>query len=197
VILMSVRPNAPYRDRLEDGGTTLIYEGHDMPKTASCPNPKVVDQPLKKHTDRPTQNGKFFAAALAAKAKERSPERVRAYEKIRPGIWAYNGIFHLIDAWTERDDFRTVCKFKLVAVEGDEDLSQPVRLSLERRRIIPSHVKLEVWQRDEGKCAVCNALDELHFDHIVPYSKGGTSITAANVQLLCARHNLAKSDRIE
>ena len=42
VILMSVRPNAPYRDRLEDGGTTLIYEGHDMPRTAACPNPKVV-----------------------------------------------------------------------------------------------------------------------------------------------------------
>ena len=28
VILMSVRPNAPYADRFEDDGTTLIYEGH-------------------------------------------------------------------------------------------------------------------------------------------------------------------------
>ena len=28
VVLMSVRPNAPYRDRLEDEGTTLIYEGN-------------------------------------------------------------------------------------------------------------------------------------------------------------------------
>ena len=27
VILMSVRPNAPYNDRFEDDGTTLIYEG--------------------------------------------------------------------------------------------------------------------------------------------------------------------------
>jgi hypothetical protein len=43
VILMSVRPNAPYRDRLEDGGTTLIYEGHDEPKGARTPNPKLVD----------------------------------------------------------------------------------------------------------------------------------------------------------
>ena len=34
---------------------------------------------------------------------------------------------------------------------------QPVRLSAERRRIIPSHVKLEVWQRDAGKCAICGA----------------------------------------
>jgi hypothetical protein len=33
VVLMSVRPNAPYRDRLEDEGTTLIYEGHDEPRS--------------------------------------------------------------------------------------------------------------------------------------------------------------------
>jgi len=47
VILMSVRPNAALsRFGLEDSGTTLVYEGHDMPKGVSCPNPKVVDQPL-------------------------------------------------------------------------------------------------------------------------------------------------------
>ncbi|HNW58938.1 MAG TPA: HNH endonuclease [bacterium] len=44
---------------------------------------------------------------------------------------------------------------------------------------------------------MCGAEDELHFDHIVPFAKGGTSLTAANVQLLYARHNLAKRDRIE
>jgi hypothetical protein len=197
VILMSVRPNAPYRDRLEEGGTTLIYEGHDTPRSATCPNPKSVDQPLKSPNGRPTQNGKFYAAAHEAKAGTRPPERVRVYEKIRPGIWAYNGVFHLVDAWTEPDGHRAVCKFKLVAVEGDEDLAQPVRINAERRRIIPSNVKLEVWQRDLGKCSICGATDELHFDHIVPFAKGGTSLTAANVQLLCARHNLAKSDRIE
>jgi hypothetical protein len=44
VILMSVRPNAPYRDRVEDEGTTLIYEGHDEPRGPTLPNPKMVDQ---------------------------------------------------------------------------------------------------------------------------------------------------------
>ena len=39
---MSVRPSAPYRDRLEDGGTTLIYEGHDQPRGLA--DPKLVDQ---------------------------------------------------------------------------------------------------------------------------------------------------------
>jgi hypothetical protein len=194
---MSVRPNAPYRDRLEDSGTTLIYEGHDNSKGASCPNPKVVDQPLSYAGGRPTQNGKFFAAAQAAKSGTSQPERVRVYEKIKPGIWAYNGIFHLVDSWTERDEFRTVCKYKLLAVEGDENFDQPVRVDAERRRLIPTHVKLQVWQRDAGKCSICGATDELHFDHILPFAKGGTSLTAANVQLLCARHNLAKSDRIE
>lgn len=29
VILMSLRPSAPYADRIEDGGTTLVY--HDLP----------------------------------------------------------------------------------------------------------------------------------------------------------------------
>jgi 5-methylcytosine-specific restriction endonuclease McrA len=58
-------------------------------------------------------------------------------------------------------------------------------------------VKLEVWKRDGGKCVTCGAKDELHFDHIIPFSKGGTSLKADNVQLLCARHNLEKSDKIE
>jgi len=30
VILMSVRPNSPYQDRVEDDGATLIYEGHNI-----------------------------------------------------------------------------------------------------------------------------------------------------------------------
>lgn len=197
VILMSVRRNAPYRDRLEDGGTTLIYEGHDQPRSAAVANAKLVDQPLVTHTGRPTENGKFFQAARDTSAGKRPAERVRVYEKLRPGIWSYNGVFHLIDAWTERDEFRTVCKFKLVAVQDNEELSRPVSLTAERRRIIPSNVKLEVWKRDGGRCVVCGATDELHFDHDIPFSLGGTSVTAANVQLMCARHNLAKSARIE
>jgi len=197
VILMSFRPNAPYRDRIEDGGTTLIYEGHDIPKSAACPNPKAIDQSAVYPTGGLTQNGKFHHAAESYKAGQRQAERVRAYEKLRQGIWAYNGIFLLIDSWTEKDRLRNVYKFKLVAIEGDEDFAKPIRPDVERRRVIPTHVKLEVWKRDGGKCAICGSSDELHFDHILPFSKGGTSLTAENVQILCARHNLQKRDHIE
>lgn len=196
VILMSVRPNAPYRDRFEEEGTVLIYEGHDEPKSQVLPNPKIVDQPEYTVKGSLTENGKFHRAAQEYTSAQRKPERVRVYEKIRDGIWSYNGIFHLIDSWREHDGQRQVFKFKLVAVAGDEDLDQPVHTDVERRRVIPTWVKLEVWKRDGGKCVQCGATDELHFDHVLPFAKGGTSITPANVQLLCARHNLEKSDRI-
>lgn len=196
VILMSVRPNAPYEDEIQGDGTVLIYEGHDEPRTASVPDPKRVDQLELSANGSSTQNGLFHRAALEYKHGRRSPERVRVYEKLRQGIWAYNGIFHLVDSWRQRSNNRSVFKFKLLAVEGDENLAAPVRPDIARRRVIPTAVKLEVWKRDAGKCVVCGATDELHFDHVVPFARGGTSLVAENVQLLCARHNIEKRDSI-
>ncbi|MBS6822403.1 MAG: HNH endonuclease [Oscillibacter sp.] len=37
----------------------------------------------------------------------------------------------------------------------------------------------------------------MHYDHIIPFSKGRSSTTAANIQLLCATCNLRKHDNIE
>jgi hypothetical protein len=184
VILMSLRPNAPYQDRLEEGGTVLIYEGHDQPKTAGISDPKSLDQLGQLPSGKPTENGKFSRAAIEHKNGTRPPERVRVYEKIKDGIWSYNGVFHLVDAWTQQDQNRTVFKFRLIAVEGDEDFSRPASDNIERRRIIPTSIKLQVWKRDKGQCVECGSKDELHFDHILPFALGGTSLTAANVQLL-------------
>jgi 5-methylcytosine-specific restriction endonuclease McrA len=105
-----------------------------------------------------------------------------------------------VDSWRESDGTRQVFKFKLVAVEGvasDEVPEDEQATESKRSRIIPTHIKLQVWKRDGGKCVECGATDELHFDHIVPFSKGGTSLKAENVQLLCARHNLEKSAKIQ
>jgi hypothetical protein len=161
-----------------------------------APNPKQVNQPERYPSGSLTQNGKFHEAAQSFKLHQRDPERVRVYEKIRVGIWSYNGVFHLVDSWRGRDDFRQVFKFKLLAVEGDDNFAVPPQRNVQRRRLIPAAIKLAVWNRDGGKCVLCGATDELHFDHDRPWSKGGTSITEENVQLLCARHNLGKRDRI-
>jgi len=200
VILMSVRPNSPYQDRLEEDGSMLIYEGHDEPKTSQIRNPKSIDQPEFLPSGNLTENGKFHQAAQDFKAGKKLPDIVRVYEKLKKGIWSDNGYFHLIDSWVESDGHRHVFKFKLVAVEDVASDEMPLdnqTAETKRSRIIPTAVKLEVWKRDKGRCVECGAIDELHFDHILPYSRGGTSLKADNVQLLCARHNLIKSAKIQ
>ena len=66
----------------------------------------------------------------------------------------------------------------------------------ERSRVIPSAVKRDVWKWDRGQYVRCDEDTELHFDHEVPFSRGGSS-TTQNIRLLCARHNLEKGARIE
>lgn len=197
VILMSLRSGAPYADRIEEEGRILIYEGHDIPAQKNGPHPKLVDQPEKNPGGGLTQNGLFYKAALHFKSRKAEAELVKVYEKMRSGIWVYNGFFRLIDAWREEVNNRRVFKFKLELVDEMISDSQKLLSSLDHLRIIPTSVKLSVWRRDKGACVMCGSKDNLHFDHIIPYSKGGSSLLAENIQLLCARHNIAKRDRIE
>jgi hypothetical protein len=64
-----------------------------------------------------------------------------------------------------------------------------------RTRHIPDEVRAAVWRRDGGRCVRCGATDDLEFDHIIPFSKGGAN-TVSNIQLLCRRCNRAKRDSI-
>lgn len=195
VILMSVRAGAPYRDEVSDGGKILIYEGHDVPRSRGILDPKALDQPATTPSGTLTPNGKFEKAALEFKSGIRSAELVRVYEKIRDGIWTYNGVFRLIDAWKQQSGGRKVFKFRLEMADGE--IQPKTTLDIPQSRLIPAAIKREVFKRDKGKCVICGRGDNLHFDHDFPYSKGGTSVSAANIRLLCARHNLQKRDRIE
>ena len=51
-----------------------------------------------------------------------------------------------------------------------------------------------VWGRDMGMCEECNTKEDLCFDHIKPRSRGGKT-SYRNLQLLCQRCNLMKSDK--
>lgn len=198
VILMSVRPNAPYADQIEENGRVLIYEGHDVPRRKDGPEPKSVDQPMKNPGGSLTQNGLFYQTAKQHVSEGKPAELVKVYEKIRPGIWTYNGIFRLVDAWVEQENGRNVFKFKLeIAEDQSRQEIEQNRFSLDHNRLIPADVKREVWKRDKGRCVICGSKENLHFDHIIPFSKGGSSLVAENIQLLCAKHNLEKHDKIE
>ena len=64
-----------------------------------------------------------------------------------------------------------------------------------KTRRISQPTKDKVWRRDEGKCVECGSNEKLEFDHIIPFSKGGSN-TYRNIQLLCESCNRSKSDKI-
>lgn len=113
VILMSLRPNAPYSDSVQEDGKILIYEGHDVNRVKGGPEPKTQDQPMyNPNSTTLTANGKFFQAAKNAESGAK-PELVRVYEKIKDGIWSFNGVFELVGASIIQENNRKIFKFKL------------------------------------------------------------------------------------
>jgi len=213
IFLMSVRKGAPYLDQWHETGPhagLLEYEGHDAPRTAgSSGDPKRTDQPVALPSGKPTDNGKFYTAAMAAKDPQpdgsppAAPEIVQVYEKIADGVWCDRGRHELVDAEIKTvpvsprsSRTRNVFRFYLRPTVTPAATTREDERELSISRQIPTAVKVEVWKRDHGCCVTCGATDNLHFDHDLPYSKGGSSITAGNVKLLCARHNLSKSDKI-
>lgn len=192
VVLMSRRPGAPYDDSLSDDGTELEYEGHDAKRKPGA-DPKSEDQPWSLPSGEPTENGKFAKAAQESVGQQ---PLVRAYEKLRPGIWSDRGLFHLVRHEYTTVGTRKVFKFfmRLTDLPDVANAREDVK---EFRRVIPSWVKQVVYKRDKGRCVICTATDHLHFDHELPYSKGGAGLTPENVRILCARHNLEKGSRIE
>ena len=69
----------------------------------------------------------------------------------------------------------------------------PARGALGERnsRVITQDVKVAVAIRDQGKCVQCGSAEDIHYDHKIPWSRGGTN-TVNNIQLLCGTCNRRK-----
>ena len=117
-------------------------------------------------------------------------------------LWLYqNGIFGITGSYSNAEKELLILDFadkerqkfeRLAAKFSDE---QTEHIKHERTRI-PENVRIEVWRRDQGKCAGCGSREKLEYDHIVPLSRGGSN-TARNVELLCEVCNRSKGDRIQ
>jgi hypothetical protein len=58
---------------------------------------------------------------------------------------------------------------------------------------ISATTKKIVFTRDGGVCQCCRSTFNLEYDHITPFSCGGSSSTS-NIQLLCVKCNRSKSN---
>ena len=193
IVLMSTAKNAPYVDEVRDDGV-IEYEGHDAPKSLDY-DKKNIDQPAYTKTGRPTENGKFLKAVDDYKNFHRDAAKIQVYRKIKPGVWVDMGFYDLVDGYQRHDGKRNVFKYLLKPVY-DFDIDSVDFQDIVHDRQIPGDVQRQVYERDGGKCTQCGSLENLHFDHIIPFSKGGSSKVASNIQLLCAKHNLKKGAKI-
>lgn len=122
--------------------------------------------------------------------------------------WLYRDGLYITERTPRPSELgEVVLRVKALHYQRDEELkrlreqvrtsrpSKPSRAVVAGRRAIPDDVKLLVWSRDKGACVKCDATRELHFDHIIPWARGGSD-EAANIQLLCRTCNLSKGDRI-
>jgi HNH endonuclease len=100
------------------------------------------------------------------------------------------GRIPLLHLFTRPDQHRAQ---RLTPVVDEPEVQPPLNPALfgERTRAIPQDVKIEVAARDGGRCRQCGSNKELHFDHVIPWSKGGAN-TADNIQLLCGTCNRRK-----
>lgn len=80
-------------------------------------------------------------------------------------------------------------------------VKEPFTESSESRRIsryIPMAIKLKVVRRDNNQCQVCGRIlkdEEIQFDHLIPYSKGGPS-DIDNLRVICEKCNKKKSNKL-
>jgi 5-methylcytosine-specific restriction endonuclease McrA len=58
-------------------------------------------------------------------------------------------------------------------------------------RVIAQDVKVAVAVRDQGQCRQGGSNQDLHYDHVIPWSRGGAN-TVNNIQLLCGPCNRTK-----
>lgn len=83
-------------------------------------------------------------------------------------------------------------------VEIVEEITKETEIVFKHKtkRLPSERLKVQVLMRDGNKCRLCGITvtgDNIHFDHIQPWSKGGETVLD-NIQVLCQKHNLAKGN---
>ena len=76
----------------------------------------------------------------------------------------------------------------------EETIEDDERIIVTRKRITEEEREF-IFNRDSRKCVYCQSQGPLHIDHIIPFSKGGTT-DRDNLQTLCLVCNFKKGSKI-
>lgn len=89
-------------------------------------------------------------------------------------------------------------RFRILLVDFYKSFPDMAAIRLDPKRIFDNDQKIQIYARDSGRCQSCKkAVGEYdwHADHVLAWIRGGKT-TLDNGQLLCAKCNLKKKDRL-
>ena len=105
--------------------------------------------------------------------------------KVETGVWTFD-MAYLKNRWFQLRDIGFECTLSAWHCKN-------------QRKLATRELREKVMMRDNYMCQRCGKYmpDEvgLHVDHIVPVSKGGKTVMS-NLQVLCSKCNLSKSDKV-
>jgi hypothetical protein len=166
-------------------------------------NPQAREQ-VRRSSARWYQANKHRAYMKARAWAEQNRDRVRGYwRKSATKRRANNPEQSRAQAQTYRDAnrehlrewHRAYRRANIVHMRLHWRLNQAKRRGAMRGQLVDYNL---IWQRDGGICHICGDLvapDDVHFDHVIPLSKGG-SHTYDNIKVAHSVCNLRKRDKL-
>jgi len=110
----------------------------------------------------------------------------------KPGYYSKKKYFLVVD---NPKNFNLLHISQFYAIILAKKLGRKMAKNNRNFRRIPADVRLQVFYRDNGCCVNCGSNLSIEYDHIIPFSLGGSN-SVENVQVLCKRCNRLKSNNI-
>lgn len=114
--------------------------------------------------------------------------------------------YYPLSLWSWQDAIKAVFLDRVNIVSNYERFVRSPTLEMQLPSVVslktyvkpsrhPAFTRFNVFLRDRFACQYCGSREELTFDHVVPRSKGGTTVWE-NVVAACSTCNLRKADRM-
>jgi 5-methylcytosine-specific restriction endonuclease McrA len=162
-------------------GIGTEYEKYAIGMSEYMKNPHGIDRTIYGCSRRIVWLGKVLDA-LETIYNEVNPITKRIIQLVYKEGRDFNYVSDLLRITTKRISRQHV----LIVEEVMEELGMAVDKTKCKRseRYIPTKIKTEVFERDNGECTLCGSDEKLHYHHITRFSDGGAH-TVDNLKLLC------------